>query len=125
MAVFFFLTNTAMAEEIICPKAIDVEQEIEEVPQGFEAFEQGYPHYANNISLYSGAPEEMALLKPDNGDDVAKVYKYSLGKPSSDYWVVCGYAFTNVSLERKIQHAISYCESHENEDGLRDRMVCQ
>jgi len=43
------------------------------------------------------------LLKPDNGDEVATVYRYSLGDGPDEYWVVCHYALTEVALKRKLE----------------------
>ena len=121
---FMLSIMPAMAEEVACPQRIDVDQKIQGVPGGFAAYIQDGPHQSSGISLFSGAPEELAMLKPDNGDEVAAIYRYSLGKSPDEYWVVCHYALTEVALKRKLETRVSYCESQADTD-LLHRMTCQ
>jgi hypothetical protein len=121
---FLALSVPAIAEEVVCPQSIDVDQKIQGVPGGFATYIQDGPHQSSGISLFSGVPEELAMLKPDNGDEVAKVYRYSLGESPDEFWVVCHYGLTEVALKRKLETRVTYCESQADTD-LLHRMTCR
>jgi hypothetical protein len=122
--VTLVISGAASAEEVVCPQSIDVDQKIQGVPGGFATYIQDGPHQSSGISLFSGAPEELAMLKPDNGDEVAKVYRYSLGESPDEFWVVCHYGLTEVALKRKLETRVTYCESEADTD-LLHRMTCR
>ena len=74
------------------------------------AFTNGYKKIALKISLYSGNPAEMAVLKPDNGDSkVMEPPYWSMGSSKYDYWYVCEYKNSKLKKEFKLNKNYHVC----------------
>jgi len=61
-----------------------------------------------SISVFDGAPAEMADLVPDNPN--VKLQRWTFGKPRTrDIYIVCNYADTRIKLARKAPTEVTSC----------------
>lgn len=95
---------TAYAYDVTCPPSISVKQLLPETEPGWTARVDtiNKPMVLESIELYDGPPEELASLKPDNGDSEDEVMVWTLPPSSRGYYVECRYANTAVTFSQKL-----------------------
>ena len=92
-ALAILISTAANAERLSCPKG------------------------STNIALFDGNPKEQAMLKPDNGDQQADKYVYTLDKKNKrGYWLTCQYPGAEMPLQQKFRKkSFSSCSSFQKD----------
>jgi hypothetical protein len=111
IGVMYFLTHNAHAQDFSCPPAIDVDaQKLSKNISGWRLFfdKINTRYQLETVSMYSGAPEGLASLVPDeNEESYAKWKLYANG--SQTYYLTCGYTNTAVQLTRPVPDTFTAC----------------
>ncbi|CAN7646089.1 STY0301 family protein [Acidovorax sp. Leaf78] len=105
-------TLSGIAHEGTCPASIQVQQTLTaEPPAGWQAVGSSRNHYLNNVSLYSGPPEERAHLMPSSERRKGKtwVVTWLLYPQDLPYWVACEYAQTAAVITKPLEKSITSC----------------
>lgn len=128
-----FCANSNAAEPtymVHCPATIDVSQQSTSMyPDWRIIVEKKAPHFLNSITLYSGAPEEVASLAPEFSDKNKKA-KWTFSTNDRIY-VACGYQKTNLRLTQALPMGttsctVSYNLQTQGDSGfLPEEMVCE
>jgi len=110
--VFFARPEFAFAQETDCPESISVYQTIDKIPEDWTAKQDELASTLAGIAIYSGPPEEKALLKYDrwtkrNGLEYGTWHFPA--KSSQRIWLSCRYSFTRVVLVRQLPAETSEC----------------
>jgi hypothetical protein len=108
-ASLFFTRSIAAQEPIACPASIAVAETAKEVPGGWQAFADDEIHYLKRIGFFLGHPRGMAEQVPDRDTALRAVWQFP-GKQSENYWIVCRYTDTSMTLVRQLPPGRSQCE---------------
>lgn len=117
--------NAHAAERI----GIVTEQSIIGPSKDWRAFQKkDRPNSLHRMSLYDGPPEQMAALKPDNGDENAPPV-WTLGRlpTGRQHWIVCHYDDTSVTLARALPESVRQCRVTFKKAPYREieSLICQ
>ncbi len=108
--IFLLISPPALASSLTCPSSIETTQTLTHSMPEWLSQQYLLPHPLLAYQLYDGPPEEMAILKPDNGDSNQPISTWTLpAQKLRDYWVICQYTNTSVYLARKLPHDAYRC----------------
>jgi len=124
-------------EEVVCPEFIETNQVLATPVQGFVPFlRQGHAKTValNNrvagVELYSGDPNDLAELVPDNVDDndfPKGGVQWSLDPASQDkypIYVSCTYSQTVVRLVKMVRTKVNACKYNLPTHDAPTKVVC-
>lgn len=100
----------AAADTQFCPAQVAVRQQLASPVAGWTASADKTPNALAGITFFDGKPEDEASLAPDKtsrqgGKDVA-VWTFDAARP---VFLVCRYAWTNVTLQRELPKGLRGC----------------
>jgi hypothetical protein len=101
-----FHIDISLAQTFTCPEKIETPPVLIENHPGWKSFANPQPQYFDQISLTSGLPDQNATLVPDI--DSPRRIEWSLS-PGEEYWLVCNYLASNVSLARRLPVNVQRC----------------
>lgn len=112
--LLFISMKSFAAGHFNCPESIDSKPALAYVPEGW-ALHVDMGDYTGNklkeVRFYNGAPEQQAILAPDNENTITNIALWHFGKKRRfDIWQVCTYANTRAMLKRKLSSKITFCE---------------
>ena len=93
--------------ELKCPEEISVapDQKLNKTPKGWRKFvDKTYRSFLDRANFYSGAPEGMAMLMPDDNAIAEFDDKH-------DGWISCVYRNTVVQITRKVPKQFHACRA--------------
>lgn len=99
LSTILLFSATAMAEKIACPTSLQINNK---------------PHRLNDVSLFSGPPEERGELIPDTEDDTVWTIR---GYPFYDrtgelpFYLVCKYKGTKETVTLKVPDSAKKCSA--------------
>lgn len=99
LSTVLLFSATAMAEKISCPASLQINNK---------------PHRLNDVSLFSGPPEERGELIPDTEDDTVWTIR---GYPFYDrtgelpFYLVCKYKGTKETVTLKVPDSAKKCSA--------------
>jgi len=95
-----------------CPQTItDAQEYVGGAPEGWTAFGSRQEHPLQNVSFFSGSPEEKALLAPTSEHLKGKNPRAEWVFPPAQepYWIACEYARTTVIVARPLAAWVRSC----------------
>lgn len=100
-------SGICFAQTFSCPEKIEppAAASIDNYP-GWKSFSSARPQYFDRLSLTSGSPDQEAFLVPDF--DTKKLSGWNLNA-GEEYWVVCNYLSSNVSLAQRLPANLKQC----------------
>jgi len=106
------IPNLSYAEQLVCPKAISVQERVGETPDAWTALPDGLPHQLKGIGFYEGHPEKLAALAPEQ-ETKKKGFLYSTwsfnSETAKNLWMSCTYGRTSMTLVRPLNKIYSQC----------------
>ena len=115
--VLMFATANAMAVDIACPAKIETAQKLLKPVAGWQAFVRPIGDHKTvqwsrvaRIDLYSGHPNEIAELKPD--DENAPSPSWSFDRPAAvelPLWMSCVYFDTRIEFVKALPVNVRKC----------------
>ncbi len=98
------------ADPQLCPAQVTVRQQLASPVAGWTAAADKSPNALAGITFFDGRPEDEASLAPDktsrqNGKDLA-FWTFDAARP---VFLVCRYAWTNVTLQRELPKGVRGC----------------
>lgn len=112
-------TTFVKMPELKCPEEIAVapDQKLNRTPKGWRKFvdRTNFKARLERVNFYSGAPETLAMLKPDDDGAV------QLSSEKHEGWVACVYTDTVVQLTRKIPKRFHVCRAVSVSKEAQDR----
>lgn len=113
-----------------CPSTIEVSQQVTSMyPDWRVIVEKKAPHFLSGITVYTGAPEELASLAPEFNKEKNKATWTISG--SDRIYVACGYQKTNVRLTQALPAGTTSCtvtynlQTQGDNGFIPEEMVCQ
>lgn len=105
-AVVMSASGACAAQTFSCPEKIESPATPVGNYPGWKAFSSTRPQYFDRISLTSGSPDQEASLVPDVDNKKLVSWNLSAGE---EYWVVCNYLSSNVSLAQRLPANLKQC----------------
>lgn len=107
----------------VCPKEVTPSKQTVEHVTGWETFNPESRHFLQNITLYSGHPNESASLKPEISNTKRSVWDFS---PKDKIYIACEYRQTAVQLIQALPDGTRQCtlSYQANSEYVPDRMTC-
>jgi hypothetical protein len=95
----------------LCPAAVNVEQRVSAVPEGWETAVASQPHRLAAVTLYDGPPAERASLKFGRDEKQKRewIATWELQPNERGYWIECGYDRTTAVLTRRLAPSVAEC----------------
>ncbi|OCG35292.1 MULTISPECIES: STY0301 family protein [unclassified Gilliamella] len=126
-AVFF-----VNAYQIDCPQKFNIKEEVVNMPDGWEVFNDINSKEASFFSMivYYDKPSRMAALKPAKGTVDGKkhelIWEVNYKTDVEPYYVSCSYNGTRVELIKQIDLSMKSCwaDYFEDEQGKRGTLSC-
>ncbi|MCO6547873.1 MAG: hypothetical protein J6583_08855 [Gilliamella sp.] len=125
-AVFF-----VNAYQIECPQKIDVKEKVENMPEGWEVFEEDSLSSAfHSMIVYYDNPSRMGALKPAKGTVDGKkhelIWEVNHYTDVEPYYVSCAYSTSRIELIKKIDLSMKSCwaDYSKNEQGKKGTLTC-
>ncbi|VVC76978.1 hypothetical protein AQUSIP_23050 [Aquicella siphonis] len=82
-----------------CPGQIQVQQAAAAAYAGWRSLQAPAQYYLSGVTFYSGKPEEMASLKPEEFKKFQSTWRFS---PDDQIYLVCEYNQTSIQLTRAL-----------------------
>lgn len=92
-----------------CPSPVHIEERLK-APTGWTLSIGSKDRKAQSISLFSGSPKELGLLKPYNGDEQSAFYYWTELDAKRPLWMSCEYGGAS-ALSRAIPRGLTFCEA--------------
>jgi hypothetical protein len=105
-ALIMSASGTCAAQIFSCPEKIESPATSAGNYPGWKAFSSARPQYFDRISLTSGSPDQEASLVPDVDNKKLVGWNLSAGE---EYWMVCHYLSSNVSLAQRLPANVKQC----------------
>jgi hypothetical protein len=126
-AVFF-----VNAYQIECPQNINVKEEVENMPDGWEVSDDinSLTVSFSSMIVYHGKPSKKVSLKPAkgmvNGKKHELIWEVNHYTDVEPYYVVCSYNVSRIELIKKIDLSMKSCwaDYSKNEQGKKGTLTC-
>ena len=105
-AIAMSVSSVCFAQTFNCPEKIEASGTAGGNYSGWKSFTSARPQYFDRISLTSGSPDQEATLVPDVNTNKLATWELSTGE---EYWVVCNYLSSNVSLAQRLPANLKQC----------------
>jgi hypothetical protein len=123
-AAVLMTASTLFGADFTCPKEVHTDQKLRAPVPGWRTFlnKENERHDLHKIFLYDGRPEEMANLKPDNGDDPqGHGWEWTLYPTDGRrIWEVCVYDDTSIRLSKELPASVRKCRVIESTGPVRE-----
>jgi hypothetical protein len=104
------LPGKVWAEAPVCPASIVVTETASAVPEGWKATGRNGERRLFNVSVALGPFEQLAEQVPEDKDTGKLTSDAIWDLPAGqEFWLVCHYASSNVTLVRKLDPGIRRC----------------
>lgn len=93
-----------------CPETLSTTEKAEAVGH-WQVYISSVTHSFSRVKIYSGQPQGKIVLDPDNADEQAWDYRWTLGDAGNDIWVECSYHSSAARLTQQLPKGLHSCES--------------
>lgn len=109
------LPSVSFASEIVlCPAAIEVQQQAKAVPPGWLAFEPDTKHPLMSVEFSEGEPSKKVTVLPTGEKGAVSIWDFT---PSAEgYWLSCSYNSTSIVISRKLRSGTTACQVEYDRD---------
>jgi hypothetical protein len=119
------LAGKVRAEAPICPPSIVVSETVRTVPDGWKTVTGDGLRRLDNVSVSQGPFEHLAALAPEDRE-TGKLTSEAIWavRTGEEFWLVCHYANSNVTVTRKLEPDIRRCVVSYKQDVMKT-YVCK
>ena len=119
------LSGMARAEPPICPPSIVVAEMVRTVPDGWKTVTGDGQRRLDNVSVSQGPLEHLTALAPEDRE-TGKLTSEAIWDvhTGEEFWLVCHYANSNVTVTRKLDPDIKRCVVSYKQDVMK-KWVCK
>ena len=115
--VICVVPHLLFAEALVCPKVINVQENVTEIPGGWTVASDGLSHLLKSIGFFDGHPEKRVGLAPDQ-EIKKKGFLYTTWsfdlKTAKNLWMSCTYGRTGLTMVRPVNKTFSQCTVKSN-----------
>lgn len=112
MLTLAFSTNVlAISSDVLCPEEISVTQRVDNLKEGWTAYDEQPQHRFLNVLFSEGDPGKQVILVPTQQKKRMKgqTSTWLFGPSVEGYWVSCEYTGTSVVVFKKLPENIRSC----------------
>ena len=115
VAAFASMNCSANRSSITCPESIEVNETYKANDKlWLVVIDKGRRgHFLESVMIYSGHPDEMASLIPDESSDnnQTEISTWNLiAAENEQFWIACAYSNTRVMLTQSLPKAYKQCQ---------------
>jgi hypothetical protein len=108
--LFYAAAANAGPVSVQCPDKVDVAENAAAVGN-WQVYVASATHSFSRLRIYNGQPQSKVVLDPDDADEQAENYRWTLGEAGDNLWVECSFHASAIRLIQQLPKGLHSCEA--------------